>query len=311
MNKETIYTYNSPYRGDFNVQGYRFGKGEKSCCIVGAIRGNEIQQLYVCSKLVRALSELEKQGKLSYNHEILVIPSLNHFSMNIGKRFWTTDNRDINRDFPGNPFGETTERIASSVFETVNGYQYGIQFASFYIQGDFIPHVRMMETGFQSTSLANLFGLPYILLRKPRPFDMGTLNYNWQSHNTSAFSVYTNETEQIDEKSAQMAVQAVLRFLSRMGMIKYQCHGGYIATTLDEEGLMPVRTTTSGIYRRLKQPGDDVVQGELLAEILHPYENRVIAEIESPCNGIVFFAHKSPLVMQNTVVYKLIKRLHS
>lgn len=311
MIKESLFSISSPYREGFDISGYRFNKGEKACCIVGAIRGNEIQQLYVCSKLIKALSELEKQCKISYNHEIMVIPSLNPFSMNIGKRFWSSDNRDINRDFPGNSSGEITQRIAAEVLKSVSGYQYGIQFTSFYIPGDFIPHVRMMRTGYENTSLANLFGLPYILVRQPTAFDEATLNFNWQLSKTSAFSVYTNETDRIDEESAQLAVASVLRFLSRMGIIKYQCHGGFIATTLDEENLLPIKSTTGGIYRRTKQPGDDVDRGEVMAEILHPYENTVLEQIKSPSNGIVFFAHSSPLVVENTVVYKLIKRLRS
>ena len=309
MTKENIYRFTSGYRGDFEVNAYRFNKGEKSCCIVGALRGNEIQQLYVCSKLIKALSELEKQCKISYGHEIMVVPCVNPFSMNIGKRFWSEDNRDINRDFPGNPSGEPTQRIAAELLSRISGYQYGIQFASFYIQGDFIPHVRMMETGRENTGLANLFGLPYVVLRKPRPFDETTLNYNWQLGGTSAFSVYTNETERIDEESASLAVASVLRFLSRMGIIKYQCHGGYMSTILEEDGLMPVKSSTGGIFHRIKKPGDEVVQGELMAEILHPYENTVLEEIKAPGSGVVFFAHKSPLASESSVLYKVIKRL--
>ncbi len=311
MTKEIIFSFSYPYRDDFNIYGYRFGKGEKACCVIGAIRGNEIQQLYVCSRVVRALTELEKQGKIYAGKEIFVIPSLNPHSMNIGKRFWTEDNRDINRCFPGNLFGDTTHRIAATILKKVSAYQYGVQFTSFYIPGDFIPHVRMMETGKESASLAGLFGLPYIHLREPSGFDLTTLNYNWQMNGTSAFSVYTNETENIDENSAQLAVTAVLRFMMRMGIIKYQCHSGYIATTVRDDMLIPVKTKESGFYRRLRQPGDEVSQGEILAEILHPYENNVIDEIVSPACGTVFFAHKSPLVMENTVVYNIIKRLHS
>lgn len=45
----------------------------------------------------------------------------------------------------------------------------------------------MMETGYQNTSLANLFGLPYVVVRKPVPIDTKTLNYNWQDEMTAAF----------------------------------------------------------------------------------------------------------------------------
>jgi len=106
MKKEIIYSLKGIYREDYQIEGYRFGGGEKSACIVGALRGNEIQQLYICSQLVKALKELEAHGAISHNHEILVIPSVNRFSMNVGKRFWPTDNSDINRAFPGDVNGE-------------------------------------------------------------------------------------------------------------------------------------------------------------------------------------------------------------
>ena len=73
MKKDIIFSLSSPYRDDFRVAGYRFGKGEKSCCIIGALRGNEIQQLYMCSQLVRALDLLEKKGCITYDREILII----------------------------------------------------------------------------------------------------------------------------------------------------------------------------------------------------------------------------------------------
>ena len=64
MRKEVIYTQKNLYRADMNIYGYHFGKGEQSACIVGACRGNEIQQLYLCSQLVKQLKELEERGAL-------------------------------------------------------------------------------------------------------------------------------------------------------------------------------------------------------------------------------------------------------
>lgn len=310
MFKDTIYTIKSAFRGEMDIPGYRFGKGEKAACIVGPTRGNEVQQLYICSQLIKALSRLEKTGAIVGNNEIMVIPSINHYSINIEKRFWAMDNTDINRMFPGDKEGETTKRIAAGVFEAVKGYNYGIQFASFHTPGDFIPHVRMMETGYQNTSLANLFGLPYVMTRKPQPIDTGTLNYNWQMNGTNAFSVYTSATDRIDEKSAKQAVSSVLRFLTRMGILKYNCHNGFIATTLEEDILMSIRADVSGIYRRFKEPGDEVTFGDILAEVVDPIEGEVISQIMAPSDGIIFFAHGKPLVIEHCTVYKLIRRLH-
>ena len=311
MQKEILFTLKSPYRDDLRIQGYRFGKGEKAACIVGALRGNEVQQLYVCSQIVKTLSELERRGSIVHNKEILVIPSVNSASLNIGSRFWAMDKTDINRMFPGYNMGETTQRIAAGLFESIKGYNYGIQFASFYMQGDFIPHVRMMDTGYQNPSLANLFGLPYVVIRSPKPYDTTTLNYNWQIWETSAFSVYTSATDRIDEASAKQAVASVMRFLSRMGIIKYHGHSGYIASVVYEKDMVPVKTKEAGIFRSLKKVNEEVNFGEVIAEIIDPYEGYVKMQIMTPTDGVVFFTHNEPLVMENTVVFKIIRKIHN
>lgn len=310
LKKEIIYSLSGLYRDDFRVTGYRFGKGEKSCCIIGALRGDEIQQLYMCGKLVKMLTKLEKQGEIAHDKEILVIPSVNNYGINANRRFWCLDNTDINRMFPGNENGETTERIAAGVFREIKDYRCCVQFASFYISGTFVPHVRMMETGKENKSLANLFGMPFVILRNPTPLDKTTLNYNLQLSGTSAFSVYTESKEQIDEESANMGVSAVLRFLSRMGLVKYKCLGGAMGVTINEDDMMNVRSPSAGIYRSVCEIGSETSKGDVLAQIYHPYDGEVIGEITAPVDGIVFFAHNKPLIAERELAFKIVKRMH-
>lgn len=305
-----IYTMKTSFRQEMMIKGYSFGRGSRAACILGSSRGDEIQQMYVCSQLVRALKELEANNCINSNKEILVIPVINNTSMNEGKRFFGESNLDINRNFPGRENADAVSRIADGVFQVIKEYSYGMQFTSFYLQGEFVPHVRMMETGYQNASLANLFGLPYVLIKKPLPIDTATLNYNWQSEMTAAFSVYANQTERIDEDSARQAVAAVLRFLKRMGIIKYESHSGYISHVIMEEELCDVKAETGGIFRRLVKTGEDVRYKAAMAEILDPYEGSVKQVVTAPTDGIVFFSHTNPLIGQYDTAYQLIHRLH-
>ena len=310
MIEREIFRMRTPYRDDLVVKGYQFGKGQKAACIVGPVRGNEIQQLYICSQLVRILKELEHKGCISSNKEILVIPVVNTYSINVEQRFFGAERIDINRSFPGNEKGETTYRIAAALTDHIKDYAYGIQFASFYMTGEFVPHVRMMENGYQNASLANLFGLPYVVIRQPAPIDTKTLNFNWQNENTAAFSVYTSKNNIIDEKSASQAVSAVLRFLKRMGIIKYESHSGYISHVIQEKNLKNVYAPTNGLLRSRIHAGDEVRYGDPMADIIDPYTGEVKEIIAAPTDGIVFFAYTEPLVGQYDVVYRLIHRLH-
>ena len=307
MRKRVIYEMVGLYRDNFQIIGYEFGEGEKSVCIVGNSRGNEVQQIYCCSKLVKKMRQLEAEGRILEDHKILVIPSLNPYSMNIKKRFWPTDNTDINRMFPGYDLGETTQRIADGVFREIEDYQFGIQFTSFYMPGNFVPHIRLMDEGYSRVETAMQFGLPYVVVRKVRPYDTTTLNYNWQVWDTQAFSLYTTATEQIDQNGAGQAMLAVMNFLSAQGIIRYQGPEVQRSVLVQDTELISVRTSESGIFEPLVKSGEKVVVGQPLASILHPYESELIETLYAPVDGKVFFIHNEPLTYANTAVIKLVQ----
>ncbi len=307
MKKKVIYEIKGLYRDNFRVTGYEFGKGKKSVCIVGTMRGNEVQQLYCCSQLIKKFKQLEADGRITPGHKILIIPSCNPYSMNIQKRFWPIDNTDINRMFPGYDLGETTQRIADGVFQEIMDYDYGIQFTSFYMPGEFMPHVRMMDEGFSKIETAMKFEMPYVVVRKVRPYDTATLNYNWQVWDTQAFSFYTTSTTTIDRNTAGQSVLSIMKFLAALGIVKYQSGSEKRESTVVEDTQMvSVQTAKSGIFEPLVKVGDTVSEGTPLANIVHPYDGEIMETLYAPIDARVFFMHTDPLTYANTAVFKLI-----
>lgn len=309
MRGEILFELSSPFRDDFRIRGFHFGKGEKSVCIVGATRGNEIQQVYIAGQIVKRLKALEKEDKIVAGKSILIVPSLNPFSMNIGRRFWAQDNTDINRMFPGYNLGETTQRIAAGAFEKIKDYEIGIQFASFYISGDFIPHVRMMKTGRENVEMAKDFSLPYIAVREPRPFDTTTLNYNWQIWETNAFSVYARDTEKIDYEAAELTIESVLTFLGRQNIIKYNPVQTIESIVVVEDEIFNVKTPKAGLFRPLVSVGDVVKAGQILAQIIDPYEGEVVEDLKSDKDGTIFFIQDRPFILEKTLAFKMLEQV--
>ena len=84
MKKRVIYELKGLYRDNLRITGYEFGKGKKSVCIVGTMRGNEVQQLYCCSLLVKKFKQLENDERITPGHKILIIlfPSQSLFLIN-------------------------------------------------------------------------------------------------------------------------------------------------------------------------------------------------------------------------------------
>lgn len=307
MEEKVLFTMEAPYRQPLKVKGYFFGNPEKkTLAVVGSLRGNEVQQTYVCGLLIRALKQMEAEGRLSEDTGILVIPCINQFSMNVGRRFWAADNTDINRMFPGYDQGETTQRIAARLFDWLQGYTYGVHLISFYLPGNFLPHVRIMETGYERPQDAIDFGLPYVVLRKPKPYDTTTLNYNWQIWNTSAVSLYTRETDMADPVSAQMAVDGILRMMNRKGFCSADVGPGAEPEVFQEETLITVLTRRGGLLLHRKDPGTYVMEGETLGEIVDPCTAEVTEFITAPHNGTIFFAHRPVLINGHDVAYRII-----
>ncbi|MFR9524132.1 MAG: M14 family metallopeptidase [Rikenellaceae bacterium] len=307
MKKEILYTMPSPYRDDFRIYGYRFGQGKKTLAVVGAIRGDEVQQQYTCASLIKRLSDLEKSGTLVPDHEILVIPSVNPFSMNIGKRFWSMDNTDVNRMFPGYDKGETTQRIASALFESVKDYTYGVQLASYYIPGEFIPHVRMLNTGYQPEKESKFFGMPYVYVKDYTPYDTTLLNYNWQLWGVKAFSIYTGSTNTLSEDSVEGAVESLLRFMVSANLLTASVRPGYHSQVISSADLISVKSKSSGIFRILCSAQKSIRKGELLAEIVDPYDASIRESVYSPVNGVLFFNQENPLVIEGANLFDIVE----
>lgn len=310
MRTELIYESRSLYRDSFRIQGYAFGTGRKAVCVVGSMRGNEYQQLYMASQLIRELKRAESEDRLTPGCEILVIPSANPSSMNIAKRFWPIDNTDINRMFPGYMEGETTQRIAGGIFARAQQYEYGIQFASSYMTGLYAPHISIMKTSLEYEDLAVRFGMPYVILRNTRPYDTTTLNYNWQIWDTKAFSLYTTQTERIDRESALRGVQAVFAFLASLGLIKsvgkLPCDSASTPRIIDDSRILSVRTPAAGLFEPAVSAGQAVRRGMLLARVLNPVDGETLAHLYAPADGTVFFLCGGPMIYEHTAVIKLI-----
>lgn len=298
----------SPYRDDFRIDGYWFGSGEKTVAIVGAMRGDEIQQQYICARIVEALKDAEYRNKIADGKSILVIPSCNPFSMNVSKRFWAMDGTDINRMFPGYDKGETTQRIAAAVFEYIKDFEYGMQMASFYMPGEFVPHVRMLKTGYEDIATAQLFGMPFVTVRKPLPFDTTLLNYNWQIWGAKAFSIYAGQTNYVEDSTSCLTIDSILRFLKKIHVLDVrEQNAGYESIVLDEEELVNVIARRAGIFYRMIGAGPHVKEGQVLARILDPYDCSVLDEVKAPVCGTVFFAHNKPLTLEHAIIYRIQK----
>lgn len=303
MKKILLFSKDSLYRDNMRVYGYLFGaeklESNRTIAIVSGMRGNEYTQIYEASKLVKRLKLLEDEGHICEGKTILVVPAANPYSTNAEKRFWPSDNTDINRMFPGYALGETTQRIAASLFDKLEGFEYGIHLTSHYISGNFVPHVSIQNTGWDYIDTAKAFGLGYIRLRTPGHYDTTTLNYNWQIWNTKAYSIYGGDDQAVDKEVSENVVNAILNFMNSNGIVEFDHHRGYISSVITEDDISVIKSQEAGFFESKVSVGEFVRKGQKIAKIIDTLDGKTLSVIKAPVDGTVFFVQSNPLAFAN------------
>ena len=79
------------------------------------MRGNEYQQIYVCSLLVDKLQKMESEGRITKGKKILVVPCCNPYSVNVKKRFFHLEFFRLTKAVKG-----VGKKTAKAVMEALN-----------------------------------------------------------------------------------------------------------------------------------------------------------------------------------------------
>lgn len=308
MKKIEILRIESLSRAPLVVEGYFFeGSDPKapSVAIVGAMGGDAILPLYCASSMVDFFKNRIEKNNIKGN--VLIIPSINHYALNIGKKFWPLDNTDLNMMFPGYELGETTQRIAKKVFDAIGGYDYGIILEKRPDPANCLPYIKLYKSGYEDLKAAKKFGFKIIHHRKMKSIDTVTLQYNWQLWGTKAFSIVCSNDNQIDKRISSQINQAMIRFMDKTKIIDYHIFNGYESTVINRETIEVMKAVKSGIFVPKEISGNYVSKDQIIGEVVHSLEGNVIHEFLSPCNGMITCVYSNSLIYENAVAFRVAK----
>jgi len=306
MKRFDIVTLESPNRAPLRIEGFLFGEENTqgpSIAIVGAMSGDHINQLYVASALVEYLRLKEEEGKII--GKILVIPAVNAYALNMGEKNWPLDKTDLNMMFPGYHQGETTQRIAARLFDTLKGYEYGVILEGRRDQGMCLPYVKLIQSGYEDLECAKDLGIGFIHYRPYDPVETAMLQYNWQLWETKAFSIVFGKNGAIDQNDSDEVHTALVRFLSKRGLLEHTVFEGRTSNIIDPHTMRLLKASRSGIFISKVRCGAHVDKGEKLGKIIDALSGERREDILSPCEGIVTCQYSHPLIFQNSIAFRI------
>lgn len=311
MNRQTLFRLASPSRDDLHVEGFRFSaRGQEnmtSVAIVAGINGHELAQMHAAAQLVNFLKEREASDPSFITGEILIIPAVNTFGFNMGERHWPLDKTDINAMFPGFDQGETSQRIAHHVFEQIKAVEWGIELEDRKDQYDCMPYLRLINSAFDARQAASYFGLQFAHLRDFVPADAGSLQYNWSVWGVKSFGLSFGVKQQIDNKTTNQVLDALIRFLAKVGAINNtHIFEGYATNIMTQDAITLVPAQHAGIFEARQPVGEFVKKGDLLGKIFDALDGRLKEKLYAPVDGMVTCCYHYPLIYQNTIAYRMI-----
>ncbi len=308
MTKIEIMKLESLSREPMIIEGFLFeGKNPNApkIAIVGAMQGDALFPLHSASSLVNFFSKKLKASQLL--GDVLIIPTINHYALNIAERFWPLDKTNLNMMFPGYDLGETTQRIAAKVFEVIKGYDYGIVLETRFDQANCIPHVQLIKSGWEDIQGAKKFGFKVIHHKELESIDTVTLQYNWQLWETKAYSIICPSRSYIDKTQSDLIVQSMLRFMNHNKIINYSIFNEYESTVLNKKNIKIIKSPTSGMFTSKKSCGEYIHKGEILGEITDALTGDLTHKIKAPCDGMITCILSHSLIIENAVMYRIAK----
>lgn len=308
MVREIIVQMASPAGYPIRVVGFRFGEGRPKVAIVGGIRGDEVHQSYVVARLCAFLRQEAQKNPGLLQGEVLLVPLVNTFGFNVGYRFWPQDATDIDRMFPGYRFGETTQILAYALFEKLKDADFGVHVTSLDPHQEHMVLATMYRSGTGNIEAGSHFGTHFLYLKDPKPFDTGSLLYNWQVWDVCALGLVGGKPLEILEDLALDQTTAILRFLSKVGVLKMKIPERFSPVLLEEADLQLVRNKQPGLFLPLKSPGSGVFEGETLGWVRDTLTGEPLEELLSPSLGTVFFRYARPVIYEEDLAFGVATR---
>lgn len=262
--------------------------------VCAALHGDEINGIEIIRRLIQLKSFRLSAGTL------ILVPIVNVYGV-LNQSRYMPDRRDLNRSFPGSANGSLAGRVANTFMtEIVQHCDYGIDLHTGAIHRSNLPQIRADFQTSNTQHLAEAFGVPVIVDSKLREGSLRAAAYEFD---TKVLVYEAGEALRFDELSIRAGVRGIQRVLGQLGMIKRSPKKLKYTPYLANHSSW-YRANASGIVTVLKQLGDHVEKGDVLAKIGSP-TGKNFAKLKAERSGIIIGQQNIPLVQQGDAMFHI------
>jgi len=279
------------------------GSGHKRICIVTGTHGDELEGQYVCFELIRRLNE-----NIDYlDGTVEVYPALNPLGVDSVTRGIPSFDLDMNRIFPGDPNGHMIEHMASEIIEDLQGADMVIDIHASNIFLREMPQARInVKTAKKLIPYAQLLNIDFVWIHDAATVLESTLAHSLNVLKTPTIVVEMGIGMRITLDYGNRLVDGIFNLMKKLRMWNGPVEKSISKPILSTNGEVTfLNAEASGIIIPAVSHSVDVKKGDLLCQIVDPYEGKVLQDVLSPVDGLVFTLRTYPVVYEGSLISRI------
>lgn len=275
----------------------------KRICIVTGIHGDELEGQYVCYELTRIINDSIE----NLNGIIDIYPTLNPLGIDSVHRGMPTFDLDMNRIFPGSGSGAMAEYVAAKVIEDIKGAQMCIDLHASNIFLREASQVRISEETKETLlPYAKLLNTDFIWIYPETKVQQSTLVYNLNKINVPTLMVEMGVGMRITKEYCFKIVNGILNLMKQLEVWNGNVDEVKNPIIATNNQVTVVNSNSSGIFIPCVQHWKGIKKGDVMGEIINVLEGKVLEEVISPCNGMIFTLREYPVVYEGSLIARIL-----
>lgn len=282
------------------------GDHRKRISIVTGIHGDELEGQYVCFELQRRI----EQNKECLAGIVDIYPAMNPLGIDSITRGIPAFDLDMNRMFPGDIDGSMIEYVVARIIEDVAGSDCVLDIHASNIYLTEIPQIRINELH-QDTlvPMAEAANVDLIWIHGASTVLESTFAYSLNHIGTPVLVVEMGVGMRITRKYGDQLVDGIFHLMKKMGI--WTGETGPVKRPMisrKPEDVCYLNANVGGIFIPGVQHGAKLKKDELVGQIVDPLCGKVLDEVRTPEDGMLFTIRDYPIVVEGSLMGRLLKK---
>ncbi len=305
---QNVTSLEMPVDEEFRIVKNHFSHGKgKRICIVTGTHGDELEGQYVCFLIAKMVNEHPSLLTGSVD----IYPALNPLGIDTMQRGVPAFDLDMNRIFPGDSRGSMIEKVANDIYTDLLGADMVIDIHASNIFLREIPQMRISEqTANVLVPYAKMTGIDFIWVHQAATVLESTLAHSLNSKGTPCLVAEMGVGGRISHSMCQHLVDGIQNLMYNMGIWAVAPSADKIGESIVCEGADSVafiNAQTSGVFVTEMHNDMMVRLGQTIGHIIEPLTGKVLSEVLSPCEGLLFTIRAYPIVYEGSLLGRIYK----